>query len=243
LLVMWRDRKLSFMSDGFRLSGILRLPEVHLSPLVIGSHGLLSTGNSPKQIELARQCVAAGMAYFRFDHRGCGESDGGKADAVDFQGRCRDLRCAISFLRNKYDFSSKTGLFGSSLGGAVCLAVAAEMPVHGLVTVAAPLDSQSLIEAAGGVLPDGLSAEAALSPRFRFDLLDRLSAISHLLIFHGDNDSVVPVFHARKLFNSAGHPKKLMIQDNGDHVMSNPLHQKSFISESLLWYSTYLKTE
>jgi alpha-beta hydrolase superfamily lysophospholipase len=97
---MWSDRKLSFMSDGFRLSGILHLPEVHLPPVVIGSHGLLSTGNSPKQIELAGQCVAAGMAYFRFDHRGCGESDGGKADAVDFQGRCRDLRCAISFLRN-----------------------------------------------------------------------------------------------------------------------------------------------
>jgi alpha-beta hydrolase superfamily lysophospholipase len=237
------ERKLAFTSDGFHLSGTLHLPDIHQPPFIIGSHGLLSTGRSPKQIEMARQCQAAGMAYFRFDHRGCGESDGSRSDAADFEGRCRDLRCAIAFLRNNYDLGPKTGLFGSSLGGAVCLSMASEMPVHALVTVAAPLDSQSLIDSAGGVVPDGISAETALSSRFRFDLSNHLSAISRVLIFHGEDDSVVPVSHARHLFEKAGHPKKLVIQENGDHVMSNPLHQKSFISESLLWFSTLLKTK
>jgi uncharacterized protein len=233
---------LSFLSDGFRLSGVLHLPVIHQPPLVVGSHGLLSSGSSPKQIEMARQCSLNGMAYFRFDHRGCGQSEGGKADAADFSGRCRDLQCAIDFLRKNYDLNPKTGLFGSSLGGAVCLSVAAATNVHALVTVAAPLDSSSLIDSAQGVVPAGLSADLALSPRFRFDLSDILSSISNLLIFHGENDSVVPISHARKLFEKAGHPKKLVIQENGDHVMSLALHQKTFMQESLLWFSTILKT-
>jgi alpha-beta hydrolase superfamily lysophospholipase len=237
------ERKLTFTSDGFRLSGTLHLPETRRPALIIGSHGLLSTGNSPKQISLAGRCAAAGMAYFRFDHRGCGESEGNRADAADFDARCRDLRNAMAFLRKHVDFGSKTGLFGSSLGGAVCLSVAAEMPVHALVTVAAPLNSRSLIAAAGGVLPDGLSPEAVFSPRFRFDLCDRLSTINHLLIFHGENDSVVPVSHARQLFENAGDPKKLVIQESGDHVMSNPLHQDDFISETLSWFSACLQTD
>jgi uncharacterized protein len=236
-------KALSFSSEGFRLSGTLHLPEIHQPPLVVGSHGLLSSGSSPKQIEMARQCSVNGMAYFRLDHRGCGQSEGSKADAADFNGRCRDLQCAIDFLRNQYDLNPKTGLFGSSLGGAVCLSVAAATRVQAVVTVAAPLDSASLIDSAQGVVPSGLSADLALSPRFRFDLSGNLSAIRNLLIFHGENDSVVPVYHARKLFEKAGHPKKLVIQKNGDHVMSLPDHQKSFMQESILWFSTILKSD
>ncbi len=236
-------QKLSFLSDGFRLSGSLHLPGIHQPPVVLGSHGLLSTGNSPKQMDMAGQCSANGMAYFRFDHRGCGQSQGSRADAADFNGRCRDLQCAIDFLRNNYDFNARTGLFGSSLGGAVCLSVAAATHVHALVTVAAPLDSSSLIDSAKGVVPAGLSVDLALSPRFRFDLSDNLSEIRNLLIFHGENDRVVPLSHALKLFEKAGHPKKLVIQENGDHVMSLSDHQKTFLQESLLWFSSILKTD
>jgi len=237
------SKELSFSADGFRLSGTLHLPEIHRPPVIIGSHGLLSSGSSPKQIDMARQCSENGMAFFRFDHRGCGQSEGSKADAADFYGRCRDLFSAIEFLQNRINFQPEIGLFGSSLGGAVCLSVAATMTVHALVTVAAPLDSNSLIDSAQGVVPSGLSADLALSPRFRFDLSGNLSVIRNLLIFHGENDLVVPVSHARKLFENAGHPKKLVIQENGDHVMSLPLHQKFFMQESLLWFSTILKTE
>jgi alpha-beta hydrolase superfamily lysophospholipase len=67
---------ITFTSDGFLLKGMLHLPETSLPPVVIGSHGLLSNSYSPKQIALARECNAHGIAYFRFDHRGCGQSDG-----------------------------------------------------------------------------------------------------------------------------------------------------------------------
>lgn len=236
-------QKLTFSSDGFRLSGTLHLPGIHRPPIVVGSHGLFSSGNSPKQLEMARRCSENGMAFFRFDHRGCGQSQGDKSDAADFHGRCRDLQSAIAYLQNNYDLNPKMGLFGSSLGGAVCLSVAASTSVHALVTVAAPLDSNTLIDSARGVVPAGLSADLALSPRFRFDLSESLPAIRNILIFHGENDMVVPVSQARKLFEKAGHSKKLVIQENGDHVMSLSLHQKSFMQESLLWFSTILTSD
>ena len=88
---------LSFSSDGFRLSGTLHLPGMPLPPIVVGSHGLLSSGSSPKQIELARQCSENGMAFFRFDHRGCGHSDGGKADAADFKDVAGTFSARLTF--------------------------------------------------------------------------------------------------------------------------------------------------
>ena len=67
---------ITFSSDGLLLEGRLHMPEAQHPPFVIGSHGLFSTGDSPKQLALARHLNAAGIAFFRFDHRGCGRSAG-----------------------------------------------------------------------------------------------------------------------------------------------------------------------
>ncbi len=90
-----RQIEIHFISDSLRLCGILHLPLQKNPPVVIGSHGLLSSGNSPKQIALAQICNARGIAYFRFDHRGCGKSEGDFASVTTFKGRCTDLACAI----------------------------------------------------------------------------------------------------------------------------------------------------
>ncbi len=232
---------LSFTADGFRLSGTLHLPGIDQPPFIVGSHGLLSSASSPKQVELAGKCSEKGIAFFRFDHRGCGKSEGSRTDAADFHGRCRDLSNAIEFLQNHYDLGSRIGLFGSSLGGAVCLATAVSAKACAVVTIAAPLNSRSLIMAARGIEPVEISAELALDPKFQFDIKDGLQAISSLLIFHGNNDSVVPVSHAHELFEKAGCPKKLIIQKEGDHVMSNPVDQKQFIHETMAWFTSCLK--
>lgn len=232
---------LSFSADGFRLTGTLHLPGINQPPFVVGSHGLLSSANSPKQIELAGKCSENGIAFFRFDHRGCGKSEGSKTDAADFNGRCRDLSSAIEFLQNHYDLGSRMGLFGSSLGGAVCIATAASTNTSAIVTIAAPLNSRSLIMAARGIEPVEISAELALDQKFRFDISKSLSSMRNFLIFHGDKDSVVPVSHAYELFEKAGYPKKLIIQEEGDHVMSNPRDQKQFIHKTITWFTSCLK--
>ncbi|QTA87955.1 alpha/beta hydrolase [Desulfonema magnum] len=236
-------KKITFSSDGFLLNGTLHLPPVPRPPVVIGSHGLFSDGDSPKQIALAEACNQCGIAFFRFDHRGCGQSEGVFNDVTSLQARCNDLTDAIKILRSGNDTENRTGLFGSSLGGAACLTVASVLDVDSLVTVAAPVRITSDIEAINAIensansnMPDTLFYKKNL----QFDISDKLSMIRNILIFHGDADDVVPVSHAREIWEKAGDPKKLIIQRQGDHRISDEIHQKEFIKETVSWFRTTL---
>ena len=73
-----------------------------------------------------------------------------------------------------------------------------------------------------------------------FDLIDDLPKIGNLLVFHGDADEVVPVAHAHEIIRLAAGPKRLIIQKNGDHPMSDPRHQQAFIREAALWFNQTL---
>lgn len=228
-----------FSSNGYRLVGTLHLPSVDHPPIVFGSHGLLGTRNSPKQQGMAKHCMQGNRAFFRFDHRGCGDSSGDESDAADFSGRCTDLKNAITFILKQHDFSDKIGLFGSSLGGSVCLSVAAEMPVQAIVTCSAPLSTGALRHADDRADIPGIPPGIRQNSAFYFDLTHNLSSIRHILIIHGDADTVVPVSHARDIYERVGNPRKLIIQKQGDHPMSHPFHQQCFYKEADDWYRRY----
>jgi uncharacterized protein len=225
-----------FTSDGLRLHGTLHLPEVNKPPVIIGSHGFFSTGDSPKQVDLARCCVENGMGFFRFDHRGCGKSAGEFAAVTTFAGRCRDLAAAMDLILARSDTGDAIALFGSSFGGAVVLATAAERDVYAVVTAAAPIRLNA-IRPPGIDTPEGAKQLHGLDrEKLNFDLTDRLALVRSLLIFHGDRDAVVPFSNALAIHEKAGHPKMLIRHENGDHPMSDPAHQQDFIRRSINWY-------
>ncbi|MGD2271712.1 MAG: alpha/beta fold hydrolase [Desulfobacterales bacterium] len=234
-------KKLEFLSDGFLLHGTLHLPAVKAPPVVIGSHGLLSSSDSPKQIELARRCNAYGIAFFRFDHRGCGKSQGDFVRETSLSARCRDLRDAIKLMQASTRTGHRIGLFGSSLGGATCLSLAGDDRIDSLVTFAAPLRSKSV----------GRSVESHKSRDdpwpsldkldLDYDISDKLSRIHHILIFHGEADTVVPFSDALEIHQKACEPKMLIRQPGGDHLMSNKTHQEQFVRQAALWFKAFLQ--
>lgn len=229
-------KKITFSANGFLLKGTLHLPAADKPPVVIGSHGLLSNSSSPKQIALARQCNANGIAFFRFDHRGCGQSNGIGKDVTSLEARCNDLMCAIKTIQIRKDAGNRIGLFGSSMGGAVCISVAAEFDVDSLVTFAAPIRSSSIIEAFEKSDVSNASKPLLYKNNLQIDIANRLSSIHHILIFHGDSDNLVPPSNAREIYAKAGEPKKLIMQKDGDHRMSNQKHQENFVQEAVLWF-------
>lgn len=233
-------KNISFHADNLRLTGTLHLPGNHRPPVVIGCHGLLSNRHSPKQIALADACCRNNMAYFRFDHRGCGESQGEFAKVTSLEARCKDLFCAIETINHRTDTGDRIGLFGSSMGGTVCLAVAGQLGLAPLVTVAAPIQSRVIKNIQEGSNASHVTPIFLDSHQNHFDISEMLGSISGILIFHGDADKVVPVAHARKLYKMAHKPKKLIIQNQGDHPMSNENHQQDFIRETLCWFKTSL---
>jgi len=227
-----------FTVDGLRLEGVLHLPPgdpAAVWPVVVGSHGLYASGDSPKQTVLAQSVNALGIAYFRFDHRGRGGSEGDFDRVTTLEGRCRDLLAAIETIRARSEIGAGLGLFGSSMGGAVCLAVAKEAAPDAMVTVAAPVRiDEDVIRAAGAEnLAHGLADLA-------FDLSDRLSAISRILVVHGEADAVIPVENARRIHSAAGDPKDLIIQPGGDHRISAPRHQAELMDRAGEWFARHI---
>lgn len=235
------QRKIYFDSDTFRLHGTLHLPEAEKPPVVIGSHGLLSDGDSPKQIALAEKCNRRHIAYFRYDHRGCGKSTGDFATATTFDGRCRDLLNAAETIRNLPETGNKTALFGSSFGGAVSLAMADALAVSSIVTVAAPLCRDWIQEPYVNDPEHTPLLKTLDKDKLFFDIRDKISAVSHLLIFHGDKDPIVPFENALELEKNATAPKRLIRQKNGDHPMSNKIHQKTFMTLAVDWFEKYFQ--
>lgn len=232
-----KTTEITFKSDGFILNGILHSPETIKPPLVIGSHGLFASSQSPKQIALAHECNAHGMAFFRFDHRGCGDSDGDFYEVTSLEGRCRDLINAVHFMRQQGYADQGLGLFGSSLGGATCLSVSETISPKALVINAAPVQSGPAIESLETKASQH-SSDAKKS--LRFDITPVLSKQHHILVFHGDMDELVPVSNGKLIYDNAFDPKRIILLDGGDHSMSNPEHQKTFATESTLWFQKYL---
>jgi len=228
---------IQFAADGFRLKGTLHLPAADNPPVVIGCHGLLSDRSSPKQIALAEACNALGLAFFRFDHRGCGESAGRLEAVTSLEGRASDLLHAIRLLEARPGLGKQIGLFGSSMGGAVCLRVAAQADIASLVTFAAPVRSRPLKIADPHAEMDPGRARMAAVLREDYDLGAELKKLRNIMVFHGEADDVVPVAHAHEIFQRAAQPKRLVIQPRGDHLMSDPHHQLEFIREASLWLS------
>lgn len=227
--------EITFTSDGYRLAGSLHLPDQPNPPFIIGCHGLLADRRSPKQIALAQACNRVGIAYLRFDHRGCGDSQGDFTTVTSLAARCRDLDQALATLRQRADLGPLLGLFGSSFGGTVVINLAAEQPVPALVTFAAPVESTSISRSAVTIEDETDTLGKALT----FSIVDKLGSISNILIGHGQNDEIVPLEHAHRIHNLARAPKKLIIQEGGDHRMSNPIHQHTFAEQFVAWFQSY----
>ena len=228
--------KIQFRSDTFMLNGYLHKPALARPPFIVGSHGLFSDKASPKQIALAKYCNARKMAYFRFDHRGCGESKAPLQTLASLSGRCNDLIAAAKMLRSRGDLGDSMGLFGSSMGGSVCLAVAHDLAAQAVVTWAAPIRSADLVSQqteATGNSPSPFKDQP-------FDLTHRVVGLRNILILHGDADETVPLSHAQEIYDRVSDPKKLLVFPRSDHRMRHTADQQMFVHESTLWFQTYL---
>jgi alpha-beta hydrolase superfamily lysophospholipase len=234
-------KNISFTSGDFQLKGTLHLPKnTSAPPVVIGSHGLFSTGNSPKQTALAEKCAEQGIAYFRFDHRGCGESDGVFRDVTSLESRRKDLLNAISVIREMDETGKPLGLFGSSFGGTAVLSAALETAADAIVIYAAPLTGDKIVQMLEK--EDVPSAHPDVDPEMLyFDISGKIEGLANILIVHGDSDKVVSPSEAHRIYQQARMPKRLILLRNGDHPMSLPENQEKFVREAASWFKAGFK--
>jgi len=235
-------QKIEFKSQGFLLKGILHLPGVKNPPLVVGSHGLEGSKASAKQRVLAELLVQNQMAFFRFDHRGCGGSQGDFIKDTSLEKRTLDFIQAVQTILGLDKTSRNLAVFGSSMGGATCINAwesLLKMDIHlcGAVLCSAPIKTRTI----ENIPMDANEKRPALPLNFfkhnlLFNLEEKTRALSHVMIFHGDADKIVPVSNAHDIYRFAKDPKRLIIHKNGDHQMTSKKDQAQFETESVAWF-------
>jgi len=234
-----RVEKVTFLSEGQRIAGILHLPEKGKPPCAIASHGLLSSKDSEKYIALGNSLPQEGIAMLRFDFRGIGESEGRIEDDTVSR-RVMDLGSAIGFIRSRRDLGNRIGLLGSSLGGYVSLiTVSMDKEIRAVVIWATPFhldDLKSNKGAEGYALP----GETFFKDLPKHRLLPLLSRVSNCLVIHGEKDELVPVDQAWEIFHSLGPPKEIHILEGADHRLTDPAHRTRAMELSAEWFKKHL---
>lgn len=139
-----------------------------------------------------------GVAILIIDYGGYGLSDGDPSEARMYA----DARAAADHLRRRGVDPAQTVYFGRSLGSAVALDLALEVPPARLI-LETPFESVRAM--AGTLLPSSL---ARMVPN-RFDNLTKIAGLRcPVLIIHGDRDEIVPFSHGQTLYAAAPQPKR-----------------------------------
>jgi dipeptidyl aminopeptidase/acylaminoacyl peptidase len=231
--------KVSFISEGCKISGILHLPKTINPSCVIASHGLLSSKDSEKYIAFGERTSKQGMAMLRFDFRGIGESEG-KIEDDTVSRRISDLSAAIGFVKSRSDLGNRIGLLGSSLGGYLSLIEASmEKEIRAVVIWATPFHLDDL----GSKKQEEdypLPGEAFFEDLPRHRLLPLLPKVSNGLVIHGEKDELVPVDQAWEIFHGLGAPKEIHIIEGADHRLTDPKHRQRALDLSVEWFKKYL---
>jgi putative redox protein len=242
--------------NGLELTGKIEFPSGDPWAFAIFAHCFTCSKNVKAATQVSRRLSERGIAVLRFDFTGLGNSEGDFANS-DFSSNVNDLIDAAAALSEQH--SAPALLIGHSLGGAAALMASAELEsVHAVATIGAPCEPahvQRLIERTSTAQhPDGSitielgGRELAIGSQFVSDLkrnrvADVLPTLKKpLMIFHSPIDSIVSVDNARRIYETAKHPKSFVSIDGADHMLSNP-DDANFVADTLAaWAARYLKT-
>ena len=253
-----------FTNEGQTLFGTLHRPlGLPLVPAVLFCHGLagVKTGASRAYVILSTMLAQAGIASFRFDCRGSGDSEGDFQD-ITLDGIYSDCLEALKVLQNFPGIDRKRiGIFGRSFGGV--LAVMTALRSHDIKSMAlwCPMFSgkqwidQWQIVQSGTVDEhvaremmriDGQQGSAEFFDEFfAIDLSDEFQHLSHipLLHIHGENDKRVHLSHADDYarFRADAAADTCFIRlANSDHDFSHFEEKQKAFEETVSWFKKTL---
>ena len=226
------------ISEGNKIYGILHLPRNPSPPCVIASHGLFSSKESEKLVEIGELFSAQGIAVIRYDHQGCGESEG-DLSATTASSRIKDLDAVFELAASHPLLGDHLGLLGSSMGGFISIFKAsADKRVKALALWATPSHLGGKRDVQDAESPH--LGEEFYRDLEAYDAREAIKTLGNCLILHGEADELVPLAQAEELHAAARAPKHLEVFPGGDHRFTDPQHRRRAIKMSLEWFQRYL---
>ncbi|HZS12321.1 MAG TPA: alpha/beta fold hydrolase [Nitrospirales bacterium] len=244
-------------AGGHETAAVLAAPDQRTDKIVVLCHGFLSTKNSSTNKALTRLLLAQGIATFRFDFFGQGDSQGPFERLL--------LSTAVAQTRGALDEVAargyrRIGLMGSSFGGLVATLVASGRPDLRAVGLKCPVPDfpemlrmefgEAGIEAwrKFGRIPDVTGGTKPVPLHFAFydDLLrhDAYKAAERItapvLIVQGDCDEHVPMSQARRLMESLRSEKRLDVIEGADHSFSKAADFQRMSAALADWFTRHL---
>jgi fermentation-respiration switch protein FrsA (DUF1100 family) len=174
--------------------------------VVLFCHG--NAGNISHRFEKVAFFHRAGVDVLLFDYRGYGRSEGRPDEA----GTYRDARAAYDWLAGSRAVPpERLVLYGESLGAAVAVRLATEVPVAGVMLEAA---FTSVADVGQGMYP---FLPVRWMVRNRYDSLARIGSLrAPLLLLHSRDDEFFSMRHPERLLAAARAPKRL-VELRGGH--------------------------
>lgn len=210
------------------------------APVIVCCHGLFSSKNSDKFLQIADRFTRNGFSVVRFDFGGCGESSGALADTT-VSGRLQDLAAVMDHIAAEAGPAGPVGILGSSLGGYVGMLHAARQPgrVAALSVWSAPWDLPDITR---NIPAEDLQQlkRGFFSDARRHDLPAAAGRLSSVQVLHGSADEIVPLEHAGRIYAAARDPKELLVLPGADHAITQPSCRRQALDAGLAWFRRHL---
>lgn len=227
-------RRLRFAGpEGNELSAALEVPEQETKAYALFAHCFTCSKDIIAASRISRSLCREGVAVFRFDFTGLGNSQGDFANTT-FSSNVDDLVAAADFMRAELEVPKV--IVGHSLGGAAVVVAARKIPeVRAVAIIGAPSDPNHVRNLFSAKIPEieaeGVSTVILAGREFRIkrqfledieeqNLRENLANLGRpLLILHSPIDDVVGIDHARHNYQAAKHPKSFISLDDADHLL------------------------
>ncbi|MCX7795730.1 MAG: alpha/beta fold hydrolase [bacterium] len=250
-----------FGREGRRLVGIFHIADCKVkNPGVVLFHGFTGNKIEPHRlfVKIGRRLASSGINVLRFDFYGSGDSEGEFIE-MTFSGEVEDAFTAVDFLKQQsYVDSSRIGILGLSMGGAIASYVAGDRgDIKSTVLLSAVANLSPLAERIKTQYPeeriraDGFVDYAGwqLSINFIEELpnicpVDKIKNFrGPVFIIHGSKDDIVPVDAAYNYYNALKErpaETRLFIIEDADHTFNSVIWEKMVIDNVIDWFSKTL---
>jgi len=232
----FRYEDVNFTSaDGTGLHGwFLPVKGKQAKGTIVFSHG--NAGSIGHHLGFIMWLVEAHYNVLMYDYRGFGKSGG----TVDRRGMLDDVKAAFAYVSSRADVNPKRLIsYGHSLGGAKSVTALAENPVPGLRAVV--IDGAfSSYQAMARIVAGQVGANLVTDELSPSEYIEKLAPVP-LLVVHGTRDEVVPIAHARQMFEAAKQPKTLFEVESGRHGDALSRDNGAYRKKMIAWLETQVE--
>ena len=255
------EERFSFLDPhGHQVAAILTVPNEGTDKIAILCHGFLSSKTSSTNNTLTRRLVDQGIATFRFDFFGQGESEG-PFEHITVSLAVGQTQRAVDLMRERG--YRHIGLMGSSFGGLVAILTASRLTDLTCLALKCPVvdfaeelrlefgDDGMARWKATDTIPNIMGGPGRIPLHYAFydDALRQIayaparSITAPTVIVQGDKDEHVPLHQSRQLFEALQGQKRLEILSGADHQFTRDTDFERMTNLLAEWLISHLRDE